>query len=210
MRSPRLGYPAFALIALAGAGVVALGLGVVVGDVRLTGSAGAVGAACWRFVFPTLSLQALLVLALGSLGTAVIVRGLASAARQAVSNRRLHRRQQPVSAVRVAGQRAIVVRGSSVQAFTSGLLRPRVCLSEGALARLDSEQLELPLALLAAGIAAIAALAAIALQLHGATAGRDEVNPAQLVEQLCLVLKTLLPLVLGAALILRALRHRPS
>ena len=71
-------------------------------------------------------------------------------------------------------------------------------------------RLELPLALLAAGIAAIAALAAIALQLHGATAGRDEVNPAQLVEQLCLVLKTLLPLVLGAALILRALRHRPS
>jgi Zn-dependent protease with chaperone function len=306
MRSLRLGYLLFAMIALAGAGAVSLGLGLAVDDVRLTDSPAAVAAACWRFVFPTVSARTPLVLALGSLGIAVIMRGVSSGARQARSSHRLLRRQQPVRALRIAEHRAIVLRGSSVQAFTGGLLRPRVYLSEGALARLDGEQLtavvaheahharrrdplrlflarvatdalfflpvlvplreslatqtelaadaaavhagggarplarallafdaaptgsvgiapervdeltgyparlELPLALIATAIITIVFLVAIALQLRGASTGRDDVNPAGLLEQLCLVLKALLPLVVGAALILRAAGRRPD
>jgi hypothetical protein len=299
MPSRRLGYPLFALVSLLGSAVVALGLGVVAGDVSLSGSAASVAVSCWHFVFPRLSTPALLVLGMGSLGIAVVVCALRSAVRQLLDNRRLRPQQTRARIIRVGEQQVLVLDGGSLNAFTAGVLRPRIYLSQGALAALEPHQLnavvaheahhvrrrdplrlfmarivvdglfflpvlgqlsrqlealaelaadsaaaeaggrsalagallafdsapagavgiapervdallgcpaQLPLPVLAltAALLAVAALAAIALQMHGATPDGDRVSATQLIEQLCLVLKALLPLALAAALILRA------
>jgi len=63
-----------------------------------------------------------------------------SLARQVAAARRLAR--VPVLARRTVGGHAVaVVGGSAPRAFCAGLLRPRVCVTEGALARLAPDQL---------------------------------------------------------------------
>jgi Peptidase family M48 len=83
------------------------------------------------------SLALVLLLALQGV---VVWRAGRSLARQAAAQRRLAR--LPVRARRTIGGRAVaIVGGSQPRAFCTGLIRPRVCLTEDALARLAPDQL---------------------------------------------------------------------
>jgi len=71
---------------------------------------------------------------------AVLWRAGRSLARQAALQRRL--RRLPVRAwIPVAGRRVAVVAGTAPRAFCAGLLRPRVCVTAPALARLAPDEL---------------------------------------------------------------------
>jgi Zn-dependent protease with chaperone function len=82
----------------------------------------------------------LALLGLLAVQTAVLWRGGRSIARQAVTQRRL-RRLPVLALIPVGPHRVAVVGGSEPRAFCAGLLRPRVCVSAPALARLAPAEL---------------------------------------------------------------------
>jgi Zn-dependent protease with chaperone function len=75
-----------------------------------------------------------------ALESVVLFRAGRSLVRQAAAGRRLAR--LPVRARRtIGGHPVAIVGGSQPRAFCAGLLRPRVCVTESALARLSADQL---------------------------------------------------------------------
>jgi hypothetical protein len=93
-----------------------------------------------RLSYPAANVAAIVVLALAAFGAVVIVLAVAGVIREVSASRRLSRR---LAAARpLPGQDAFVVEGPRPHAFCAGLIRPRVYLSEGALASLDERALE--------------------------------------------------------------------
>jgi Peptidase family M48 len=97
-----------------------------------------------RFHLPPLSggydLHTLAVLLLVAVEGVVLWRAGRSLVRQLAAARRLAR--LPVCARRAVGGHAVaVVGGAQPRAFCAGLLRPRVCITEAALARLSADEL---------------------------------------------------------------------
>lgn len=97
-------------------------------------------AACQRWLFPHGGPASWLVLALGSIGGAVLVLTACSALRQLRATRRFERQLRVVGRL-PADPRVRLVEDAAPQAFCAGLLRPRIYLSAGAVALLsDSER----------------------------------------------------------------------
>jgi Zn-dependent protease with chaperone function len=78
-------------------------------------------------------------LALAALNALVIVRAIASLARQLRAQRAFLRRLPPTGAATVRGERVRVLPGAELHAFCAGLLRPVVYVSEGVLRTADAE-----------------------------------------------------------------------
>lgn len=94
--------------------------------------------ACMSFALPHASFASFTSLALGSLAVAVLILGARSAARQMLVSRRL------LLGLRVhhgGPHGALAFECSEPQAFSAGLLRPRIYLSTGAIAALTSSEL---------------------------------------------------------------------
>lgn len=133
------------LAALAGV-VAAVALRGVLTTVTFSGSsASELAVACTRFALPDASLTAVASLALGSFAVAVLLLALRSAFGQLRASRRFLRGLGPL-ATATGPHGARVYEGSAPQAFCTGLLRPRVYVSTGALAQLSREELDAVLA----------------------------------------------------------------
>jgi len=96
-------------------------------------------AACRSWALPDLAAASLAVLALGSLGVAVIALALRSALRQLRATRRFERGLAVVGTL-PDDPRVRVVDDAAPQAFCVGLLRPRVYLSRGAAVLLSEDE----------------------------------------------------------------------
>lgn len=101
--------------------------------------------ACERWAFPHGGLASWIVLALGSVGVAVLALTLRSALRQVRDGQRFERQLRVVGRLSV-GARVRIVDDASPQAFCAGLVRPRIYLSAGALELLSEGEREAVLA----------------------------------------------------------------
>lgn len=136
------------------AGLSALGLLAVGGGLITAASKSsydipapaALAAACRRLAPSGMSLLTIAVLALALLAVLVVTRATASAVRQLRADWRLRGGLQRRAQRHTAGIPVVVVEEPRAQAFCAGLLRPRVYLSSGALARLSPAELEAVLA----------------------------------------------------------------
>jgi hypothetical protein len=93
-----------------------------------------------RLSYPAANVAAIVVLALALLGAVVVALALAGVSREVSASRRLGRRL--AGARPLPGAVAFVVEGERPHAFCAGLGRPRVYVTEGALAILDEQALE--------------------------------------------------------------------
>jgi hypothetical protein len=128
-------------VGLAGIAVTALALFVALTAVTFDApSSTALLEACRSFALPELTVGSVVALGLGSVAFAV----LALAARSAV--RQLHATRRFVSTLELVGPAptgdATLFAGDRPQAFCSGLIRPRIYLSTGALRALQPEELD--------------------------------------------------------------------
>jgi Zn-dependent protease with chaperone function len=98
--------------------------------------------ACRQMGLSDLSAASLLVLLLSSVAFAVIALAARSALSQLAARRRFLSSLSVVDEARVAGHEALIVDDSRPQAFCTGLVRPRIYISRGALTMLDSSQLD--------------------------------------------------------------------
>jgi hypothetical protein len=80
-------------------------------------------------------------LALAGAGSAAVAVALCSATRQLIAQRARVRGLHRLGTTTVDGREVVVVRGVRPVAFCSGLLRPRIFVSQGALRRLSAPQL---------------------------------------------------------------------
>lgn len=94
--------------------------------------------------YPAANAEAVIVLGLAALGITVTVAGLASIAREWSTARRLARRLRQLQSSAHRG--VFVIEDARPEAFCAGLLRPRVYITSGALARLDEPGLQAVLA----------------------------------------------------------------
>ena len=94
--------------------------------------------------YPAANAAALLVLGLALFGAIVVAIAVIAAVREVTATRRLTRRL--ATAEPLPGASAFVIAGERPQAFCAGLIRPRVYVSDGALALLDDAALETVLA----------------------------------------------------------------
>ena len=117
-----------------------LGLGVALGEVNLAASPAAIASACWHFVMPRVTPGSIAVLALASLGLTVLARAARSAAIRGRAIRHSARRGRTRRA-RLAQTDVWITDEPHAAAYTAGLLRPRIYLTEGALAALEPEPL---------------------------------------------------------------------
>lgn len=125
-------------------GFAVVGLGVVVGLGHLSFGlppATALLEACRRLL-PDLGVGSAVVLALGGLSLAVLVRTIASGVRRVRASRTVVRALEPFERRPVGGATVQVFRHASVLAFCAGLLSPRIYVSTGTIAALDAAELE--------------------------------------------------------------------
>jgi Zn-dependent protease with chaperone function len=126
-----------------GIAATALTLAVALTRVDFRGaSLDAIREACRQMGLGDLSAASLLVLLLSSAAFAVIALAARSALAQFAARRRFLASVVVVGNARVAGQETLVIDEARPQAFCTGLLRPRIYISRGALATLDLSQLE--------------------------------------------------------------------
>jgi len=92
-----------------------------------------------RFSYPVANADAVIVLALATLGAQVLLTGAYLTVRELRAQWRFRRVLAPVRML--PGERAWVIETSQPQAFCGGLLRPRVYVSTGALELLDEREL---------------------------------------------------------------------
>ena len=92
-----------------------------------------------RLSYPTANIDAIVVLAIASLGLIATGRALRRSVHEAIAAARLGRRLKRACQVEHSG--AMLVEDDRPLAFCAGLLRPRIYLSTGALARLDESAL---------------------------------------------------------------------
>lgn len=97
--------------------------------------------ACRQWAISDISTQSLLLLAVGSIGSAVMALTLRSFSRQVRAGRRFARRLQGLPGL-PGVTIGFVVDDDEPQAFCFGLLRPRVFVSRGAIALLDRQELD--------------------------------------------------------------------
>jgi bla regulator protein blaR1 len=132
-------------VALGALGVSATVLALLVAlsrvEFRVT-SLDAVGAACRQMGLADLSASSLVVLLLGSLAVAVTGLAIHSCFTQVRACRRFLTQLGVVRTTVVAGHHALVVDDPRPLAFCTGLLRPCVYISRGALALLETDQLD--------------------------------------------------------------------
>ena len=110
-------------------------------DFRRT-SLEAIAEACRQMGLADFSAPSLLILLLGSTALAVIALAARSCLAQLRSRRRFLAGVGLVGSVAVAGHEAVVVVDERPLAFCTGLLRPTIYISRGALALLDVDQLD--------------------------------------------------------------------
>jgi Zn-dependent protease with chaperone function len=132
-------------VALSGIAATTLALLVAIRTLSLSApSTGQLLQACRSFVLPQLTVASLLALALGSVAFAVL--GLAG--RSALRQLRASRRFLDGLRVRgwVPGHEALLFWDERPLAFCAGLIRPRVYVSTGAVAALETDELDAVLA----------------------------------------------------------------
>jgi hypothetical protein len=132
-------------LALGLLGVLATGTALLVAVTRIDfslPSLSELAAACQRYALADVRPASVLVLVLGSVGLAAVVRTVAAVVRQLRASRRFERALRSVG--RVPG--AFVFEAREPYAFCVGLLRPRVYVSRAALDLLDDDELEAVLA----------------------------------------------------------------
>ena len=129
-------------LAVVGGGLLAAAAGGLAGISAATSTApAAVARECWALFVPRLTAQSVATLALGGLSSAVLIAGAASLLRQLWASTRFVRAQRTVGDILIAGERVRIVAAPGLEAFTAGLIRPRVHLSTSARARLGPEEL---------------------------------------------------------------------
>lgn len=143
MASARRLYRLQIALGALGVGATVLALAVALSRVEFRlASLGAVGAACRQIGLADFSAPSLLVLLLGSLAVAVTALAARSCFMQLRSRRGFLAEVGVVGTITVAGHQARVVDEAQPLAFCTGLLRPRIYVSRGALALLEADQLE--------------------------------------------------------------------
>jgi bla regulator protein blaR1 len=132
-------------LGLGALGIAATAMALTVALTRVNFEAASLDAirrACRQMGLGDLSPASLLVLLLSSVAFAVTALAARSALSQLAARRRFLASVAVVGDARVAGQETLVIDDARPQAFCTGLLRPRIYISRGALARLDSSQLD--------------------------------------------------------------------
>lgn len=133
MSSARRLYWLSLLLGGLGLGAVILALTAALAAVDLVPpSVAELVAACRRFLLPDLSVGAVLVLSLASLGLAVLLLAGRAVVRQVAFYRRLMRELPTLGTTEIAGSDVTLVDDQSPAAFCAGYLRPRIYLSLGA------------------------------------------------------------------------------
>lgn len=124
-------------------GFAAVGLGVVVGLGHLSFALppGAALLEACRRVLPDLGVGSALVLALGGLSVAVLVRTVTSGVRRVRASRAVVRALEPFERPSIGGATVQVFRHTSVLAFCTGLMKPRIYVSTGTIEALDAAEL---------------------------------------------------------------------
>lgn len=131
------------LVALAGVAVTLLALGVVASSITLSGSGQeTLLQACQKFALPQLTVASTLLLALGSAAFGVLALGVRSALRQVRARRRFLATLTGLRPAPVGPPNTMAFAGPVPQAFCTGLLRPRIYLSDATLGLLSSAELE--------------------------------------------------------------------
>jgi Zn-dependent protease with chaperone function len=134
-------------VGLLGAAATLLALVVALSVVSLRVPSGAALArACGAFVLPQVTVASAVVLALGSLAFAVLLLAARSALRQLRDSRRALAGLRVVGPAPVGPPRTLLFAGAAPQAFCTGLLRPRLYLSNATLAVLNDAELDAVLA----------------------------------------------------------------
>jgi Zn-dependent protease with chaperone function len=102
--------------------------------------------ACGSFALPQVTASSVALLAVATVSFAVMALGFRSARRQLTAQRRLRRALVVAGEVDAGASRALVFEGRSPQAFCTGLARPRVYVSSGAVELLERRELRAVLA----------------------------------------------------------------
>lgn len=135
----------YAAVAVAGLATIVLVLVTAMRALTFTPpDAGELLSACRSFVLPDVGAASLLVLALGSLGVAVVVLAVRAAARELRRQRRFLGALRVITTGSVSG--TTVFTDARPFAFCAGLLRPRSYISTGALEALEPDELHAVLA----------------------------------------------------------------
>ena len=146
MTDARRAFALWAALAVAGLAVVLTALLVAVSRLDVaTPSVAQLIAACRSWALPDLAAASLAVLALGSLGVAVLTLALRSALRQVRATHRFERGLAVVGTL-PDDPRVRLVDEAAPQAFCVGLLRTRVYLSRGAAQLLSEDERQAVLA----------------------------------------------------------------
>lgn len=125
----------------AAASMLALGVAVSLVEVRAPSIAELVSA-CGRVVSADVGGASALVLALATLGLAVLALGTSSLARRVRANRRYLGELPRTGELEIAGTAVSLFPSDRAEAFCAGCARPRVHVSTGAVELLDRDQLE--------------------------------------------------------------------
>jgi Zn-dependent protease with chaperone function len=134
-------------VGVIGAAATLLALVVALSAVSLSApSAAALARACGAFVLPQVTIASAVVLALGSLALAVLMLAARSAHRQVRDSRRVLAGLRMVGPSPVGPPGTRLVAGPLPQAFCTGLLRPRLYLSDATLGVLSRAELDAVLA----------------------------------------------------------------
>jgi bla regulator protein blaR1 len=132
-------------VGLSALGIAATAMALTVALTRVdfdAASLDGIRRACRQMGLGDLSSASLLVQLLSSLAFAVTALAARSALSQRAARRRFLASVVVVGDAHVAGHETLVIDDARPQAFCTGLLRPRIYVSRGALAMLDSSQLD--------------------------------------------------------------------
>jgi len=124
-----------------------LALGVSATDLSLGSAAsGRLLEACRQFILPQLSVASLTAFLLGSMAFAALALAVRSAGRQIRAQHRFRAGLTVLGPLPVRSRPPLVFADASPQAFCAGLLRPRIYVSDAAVAVLGDQELEAVLA----------------------------------------------------------------
>jgi Zn-dependent protease with chaperone function len=130
------------------AGVLATGTALFVAVTRINFNLPSVDelvTACQRYALPNVRPASVLVLVLGSVSLAAVLRTIVAVVRQLRDSRRFERALKTISCI-PGSTPALVSDDDQPHAFCIGLLRPRVYVSRATLEFLDDDELEAVLA----------------------------------------------------------------
>ena len=132
-----------AWIGVAGGGLFSVAAAALAAISAATSTAPAdVARECWALFLPRLTAQSVVTLALGALACAVLIAGATSLLRQLWASNRFVRGQRALDEIVVFDEPVRLIASAGLEAFTAGVLRPRVHLSACAHERLTPQELE--------------------------------------------------------------------